>query len=212
MSDLQHLDRPTIAGHRPSPSAAALDVGAPTTDVAGFSGTDVSGFTYVDTAADPDVLVGWMDTARTLPGLRVAKSLAVRALALRPGQVVADIGCGPGEDAIEMARRIAPGGQVIAIDASEVMLGEARRRAAAAGQPVDVRAQPTRFVRARPGRQRQRPTRTSRTSSSRASTWSWSTGPTRAICPTRSPSPTSTAATPHRSPGQGLLPPAQHHL
>jgi len=33
MSDLQHLDRTTIAGHRPSPSAAALDVGAPTTDV-----------------------------------------------------------------------------------------------------------------------------------------------------------------------------------
>jgi SAM-dependent methyltransferase len=91
-------------------------------------GPDIAAFPGVDQAADPAALIAWMDDARTLPGLRIAKSRAVQALGLRPGHVVADIGCGPGEDTREMARRVAPGGRVIGVDTSTVMLAEARRR------------------------------------------------------------------------------------
>src|SRR5262249_912442 len=92
----------------------------------------------VDPALEPHALIDFMDPARTLPGLRIAKSLALRALGLRPGHHVADIGCGPGEDAREMARRVVPGGSVTGVDVSEVMLDEARRPAR--GPPVTFRA------------------------------------------------------------------------
>jgi SAM-dependent methyltransferase len=104
-----------------------------------MNGPDVADFPSVDAAPDPAALIAWMDDSRALPGVRIAKSLAVRALELRPGHAVADIGCGPGEDSREMARRVAPGGSVTGIDASTVMLTEARARAAAAGLPVTFR-------------------------------------------------------------------------
>jgi len=100
-------------------------------------GGDSAAFPDVDHALEPHALIDFMDTARTLPGLRIAKSLALRALGLRPGHHVADIGCGPGEDAREMARRVVPGGSVTGVDVSEVMLDEARRRAG--GLPVTFR-------------------------------------------------------------------------
>lgn len=102
-------------------------------------GPDIADFPSVDAAPDPAALIAWMDDSRALPGVRIAKSLAVRALDLRPGHAVADIGCGPGEDTREMARRVAPGGSVTGIDASAVMLTEARARAAAGGLPVTFR-------------------------------------------------------------------------
>ncbi len=104
-----------------------------------LTGPDVAKFPAVDAAPDPAALIAWMDDARALPGVRIAKSLAVQALELRPGLAVADIGCGPGEDAREMARRVTPGGSVTGIDASAVMLTEARGRAAAGGLPVTFR-------------------------------------------------------------------------
>lgn len=104
------------------------------------NGPDVADFPSVDAAPDPAALIAWMDDSRALPGVRIAKSLAVQALDLRPGHAVADIGCGPGEDTREMARRVAPGGSVTGVDASTVMLAEARARAAAAGLPVAFRA------------------------------------------------------------------------
>lgn len=50
----------------------------------------------------------------------------VDALPLRPGLRVLEIGCGPGAMAREMARRVAPGGFVLAIDRSQtaIALGE----------------------------------------------------------------------------------------
>ncbi len=107
---------------------------------AGAGGPDIAEFPAVDRAPDPAALIGWMDDARALPGVRIAKSLAVQALGLRPGLAVADIGCGPGEDAREMARRVAPGGSVTGIDASAAMIAEARGRAAARDLPVTFRA------------------------------------------------------------------------
>jgi len=51
----------------------------------------------------------------------------------RPGERIADIGCGPGTTAIELSRRVAPGGGVVAVDVAAGMIDAARRRAADAG-------------------------------------------------------------------------------
>lgn len=102
------------------------------------TGIDIASFPTVD-AADAHALIGYLDAARALPGLRIAKAEAMARLELRPGQVVVDVGCGPGEDALEMARRVIPGGQVIGVDSSLAMLAEARRRAAQRGLTVDFR-------------------------------------------------------------------------
>jgi SAM-dependent methyltransferase len=53
----------------------------------------------------------------------------LRALDLKPGQRVLDIGCGPGEPALTIARWIAPRGRVLGVDISPPMLAVARRRA-----------------------------------------------------------------------------------
>ena len=51
----------------------------------------------------------------------------------QPGQQVLEIGCGGGGLAVELARRVLPGGSVLALDIAGPMLSAARARAAAAG-------------------------------------------------------------------------------
>ena len=55
------------------------------------------------------------------------------AMALRPGDVVADVGCGSGYYARRMARRVQPGGIVYCEDIQPEMLDIMRQRAAAEG-------------------------------------------------------------------------------
>ncbi|MFN9719803.1 MAG: class I SAM-dependent methyltransferase [Planctomycetota bacterium] len=49
-------------------------------------------------------------------------TLLVRSLALKPGQVVADIGAGSGVISIRMAEQLLPDGKVMAVDVQEEML------------------------------------------------------------------------------------------
>jgi ubiquinone/menaquinone biosynthesis C-methylase UbiE len=53
--------------------------------------------------------------------------------ALAPGQVVVDYGCGPGQLAVELARRVGEGGRVHAIDLNDLFLRRTRERASAEG-------------------------------------------------------------------------------
>lgn len=53
--------------------------------------------------------------------------------ALRPGEVVLDVGCGAGFDSLLAARDIGPTGRVIAVDMTEAMLRRTRAGAAALG-------------------------------------------------------------------------------
>lgn len=68
------------------------------------------------------------------PLARATRSEAVvRLLAPRPGDRVADIGCGPGRVAIPLARAVGPGGEVVALDVQAGMLARVAERAAEAG-------------------------------------------------------------------------------
>ena len=55
----------------------------------------------------------------------------VAATALRPGDVVADIGCGPGFLTLPAAMSVGPSGRVYAVDIEPSMLAVVRQRAAA---------------------------------------------------------------------------------
>lgn len=72
-------------------------------------------------------------------GVRVTLSSrlleAVDALPLRPGMRVLEIGCGPGAAAREVARRVGPTGQVVAIDRSPRAI---KQGATAASAEVEV--------------------------------------------------------------------------
>lgn len=48
---------------------------------------------------------------------------------LRPGQVVLDVGCGPGTDTIPLAQIVGASGQVVGVDQDEAMIVEAECRA-----------------------------------------------------------------------------------
>ena len=83
---------------------------------------------------------------RTFDGTDIGARMRARTrarldTAFRPGQRVLELNCGTGEDALHLARR---GIQVIATDASPAMLGEARRKIAAAGlsERVETRLLP----------------------------------------------------------------------
>jgi SAM-dependent methyltransferase len=54
-------------------------------------------------------------------------------LGLRNGHVCADVGCGGGDVALEVARRVAPGGRVIGVDIDHTKLDLARAEAAQQG-------------------------------------------------------------------------------
>jgi arsenite methyltransferase len=73
------------------------------------------------------------------PDVVVQRERVLDALALRPGERVVDLGCGPGLLARQMAERVGPGGEIQCIDASESMIAIARGRLASMGW-VHVRA------------------------------------------------------------------------
>jgi ubiquinone/menaquinone biosynthesis C-methylase UbiE len=99
--------------------------------------TDLGLFSTVDRAPDPSLFVRFVDLANRMPEIRAAKAAVVECLALRRGASVIDVGCGTGDDARDLARRVGPQGRVVGVDASETMIAEARRRAQGSGVQVD---------------------------------------------------------------------------
>ena len=74
-----------------------------------------------------------------LPSGAIAQALGVgnpiRAAALRPGEVVIDLGCGGGIDTILAARAVGPDGKALGLDMLPEMLDAASGHAAAHGVP-----------------------------------------------------------------------------
>jgi ubiquinone/menaquinone biosynthesis C-methylase UbiE len=93
-------------------------------------------FTTVDRAPDAAWFIEFMDLANSLPEYaRIRRSLAEGLGDLR-GRRILDVGCGTGDDTLELAGLVGPGGRVVGVDVSEVMVAEAQRRAAGTYLPV----------------------------------------------------------------------------
>jgi ubiquinone/menaquinone biosynthesis C-methylase UbiE len=104
-------------------------------------------FTQVDRTKDPDFFIRFMDEAQKPPAIQASRRLMLERIALTPEAAVLDVGCGPGTDVFDMVELVGPTGRLVGIDASEVMLAEARRRAKEFDVPItfevgDVRALP----------------------------------------------------------------------
>lgn len=73
----------------------------------------------------------WARNRRTIDAVFAPLTEALFAGArLRPDDIVLDVGCGGGDCTLAAARRIGPGGRVVAADISAPLLGIARERAA----------------------------------------------------------------------------------
>lgn len=96
---------------------------------------DLSTFRDVDAAPDPAGLIRFLDGVKHQPTLAELETRVLAELRLQPGSRVLDAGCGPGTQSLAVARAV-PGAGVVGVDASEVMVAEAARRAADAGLDV----------------------------------------------------------------------------
>jgi SAM-dependent methyltransferase len=85
-------------------------------------------FQDVDRAKDASTHVGYLDAVSANEAVARWKQRSIDLLGPRPGDHILEIGCGNGDEARAFATRVAPGGQVTAIDISQRMLDEARRR------------------------------------------------------------------------------------
>lgn len=65
--------------------------------------------------------------ARYTPGLGGLRARTADALALEPGDVVVDVGCGTGATLPYLRERVGPGGTVVGLDVTGRMLARARR-------------------------------------------------------------------------------------
>jgi len=92
----------------------------------------------VDQQPERQAMVEFLDRMRQ--HLQSFKQRTFDALGLEPGRRVLDVGCGPGSDLIDLARRVLPGGSVVGVDAAATMVSEAERRAVEAGLTGVVQA------------------------------------------------------------------------
>ena len=84
-------------------------------------------------AAGQDQLVDIRDLQAALPGLDRLRTWAHEALALRPGERVADIGSGAGSETIAFAAAVGSTGVAIGVEPDPQLLAAAERNAVAAG-------------------------------------------------------------------------------
>jgi ubiquinone/menaquinone biosynthesis C-methylase UbiE len=77
-----------------------------------------------------------MDEAQKPAGIQASKRLMLERMALAPGQAFLEVGCGPGSDIFDLADIVGPAGRLVGVDASEVMIAEARRRASERRLPI----------------------------------------------------------------------------
>jgi ubiquinone/menaquinone biosynthesis C-methylase UbiE len=87
-----------------------------------------SGFQSVDHASDFEVFSSCLTLIDSLPFFAECKRESYDLLAATPGSRILEVGCGLGDDAAALARRVEPGGSVVAVDGSQAMVDAARKR------------------------------------------------------------------------------------
>ncbi|MEV0611194.1 methyltransferase domain-containing protein [Polymorphospora rubra] len=89
--------------------------------------TRVAGSVFEASTPGP---VSYLDRVATTDAARAYKEVMAGALAVRPGQTVLDVGCGPGTDLREIAEAVSATGTVIGLDVDPKMIEVARERTA----------------------------------------------------------------------------------
>ena len=89
---------------------------------------EFGGFSDVDATGGAPEYAGYLDAVRGLGPVAEWKERSFALLEPRPGAVLLDVGCGPGDDVRALAARVAPGGRAIGVDASAEMVARARGR------------------------------------------------------------------------------------
>ena len=93
-------------------------------------------FQQVDREVRPEGYVSYLDAVTGMAAIQAYKQRSYDLLNLKQGDHVVDVGCGTGDDARAMAQRVGKSGRVVGIDASEVMISEARKRSESLELPV----------------------------------------------------------------------------
>ena len=86
-------------------------------------------FRHVDRVSDPGRFVACLERLSAIPFFRDYKTGSRKALGLRPGQRVLEVGCGLGRDLAALGEDLAPGGLAVGLDASRIMLERAGQTA-----------------------------------------------------------------------------------
>jgi ubiquinone/menaquinone biosynthesis C-methylase UbiE len=94
---------------------------------------DVTSFSSVDRTNEPDFFLRFLDEANKNRDVIASKPVILAGLQLGGGEKVLDLGCGLGDDTFEIARLVGAQGHAVGVDTSEIMIAEARRRAAQRG-------------------------------------------------------------------------------
>lgn len=85
-------------------------------------------FSNLDSSPDAEYLMASMDVMLSLESIRAVKQHAIASMQLKPGDSVLEVGCGTGEDAELIGQLVGDKGSVVAIDLSQRMINEAKRR------------------------------------------------------------------------------------
>jgi ubiquinone/menaquinone biosynthesis C-methylase UbiE len=92
-----------------------------------------SRFRHVDAGGDHESLTAYLDGYNALEPVVAGKARSVELLGVGEGDSVLDVGCGAGDETRALLAVVGERGRAVGIDASERLIAEARRRAAAAG-------------------------------------------------------------------------------
>jgi ubiquinone/menaquinone biosynthesis C-methylase UbiE len=102
--------------------------------------TSLSEFGRIDQTGDPATFVTFLDAACATASFQQYKQHLIRALDVKPGRRILDVGCGTGDDAREMARHVCENGRIVGVDNSQAMIDIARQRAEGTGISVEFHA------------------------------------------------------------------------
>lgn len=91
-----------------------------------------TGFQSVDDQPDVTLLFNAMDETAQWEATKQLRAWERERLSLRSGQRLLDVGCGLGDAALALSTDLGERGEVVGVDGSELMLAEARARAAGA--------------------------------------------------------------------------------
>jgi len=98
---------------------------------------DLMNFNRIDETENPDEFIAFLDTVSRNEGIMAMKRRTYELLDARAGQRILEVGCGTGDDARQIAKMISPAGSIVAIDKSEALISEARKRSRRKNDLID---------------------------------------------------------------------------